>query len=219
MFYRVILLLLVLFCFNNLSAQKLIEAYEKGGTIVAKMEGGKIKNVAKGNDVNLIGYSISKNLLVYKKLEQSSKTDEIEDSHDQYSLRCFNFTTNAEKLLFTTCLDMDGGTKPSYAGSEDYPFDYLCGFDTGILAKDGTLLYFQTDAWTVSPAIHCYDLTNSKLTFFYAGWLKKATRDGVEIVITGLDREKNGQSKGRYVQRRLYDFNGKLIKNLTGKEF
>lgn len=210
---------IVLLVFNSSSAQKLVQAYEKGGAVMAKLQDGKIRNIANGKDVHLIGYSTSKNLVIYEKLEQRSKAAKGDEGHDQYSIRCFYIATNTEKLLFTTCLDFEGGTKPLYAGSKNYPFDYLCGFDTGMIAKDGELLYFQTDGWTVSPAVHCYNLIDNKLTFFRDGWLTKATKEGVEIQVTGIEYDKKGESKGRYVQKQLYDFKGKLIKNLSEKEF
>lgn len=90
----------------------------------------------------------------------------------------------------------------------------MCGFESPILTKDEESLFFQTDGWAVSPAIHYYNFKTHKLIFFYAGWLQKVTSEGVEVLITGIEN-----NQGRYTQSCLFDMNGKLIKKLSEKEF
>ena len=175
-----------------------------------------------GNNT-VINFDKDLNQILYKKLENKSKTkgQEGEESFDQYSIRLYNINSNNETILFTTCLDGNGGTMPDYANSNKYPFSYLCGIEKIIFSKDVMKIFIQTSGWAVCPAIHYYDIKLKKLVFFSSGWLLKTQKDGVVIDITGLDMvKKNGEmvSSGRYTQTCLYDFNGHLIKKLSKKK-
>ena len=82
-------------------------------------------------------------------------------------------------------------------------------------------MFFQTNAWTVCPAVHIFNLETNKIIFFKAGWLNKITVEGIEIGVTGIDYENKGgsfESKGRYTQICLFNFNGDLIREITPKE-
>ena len=181
----------------------------------------QIKKYVGNNTV--INFDKDLNQILYKKLENKSKTkgQEREESFDQYSICLYNINSNNETILFTTCLDGNGGTKPDYANSDKYPFSSLCGIEKIMFSKDAMRIYIQTSGWTVCPAIHYYDIKLKKLVFFNSGWLIKIQTDGIVIDITGLDMvKKNGEmvSSGRYTQTCLYDFNGRLIKKLSKKK-
>ncbi|MDI5897404.1 hypothetical protein [Flavobacterium yafengii] len=222
---KVIVNIIATILFANLcSAQTLVNAFEKEGKIFIQYDNGSSKEIVSTEDNSVVTFSTSKNFVVYQKVDKKSKTQgmEEEESYDQLSIRLFNLTSNEETILFTTCLDGIGGTKPDYANSSIYPNNNLCDLKSPILTKNGERLFFQTDGWAVCPAIHYYNFKTSKLVFFKAGWLQKVTEEGVEVQITSIESKNNqGQieSQGRYTQYCLFDVNGNLIKELSAKEF
>ncbi len=222
---KVIVSIVVSILFVNLSnAQTLVSAFAKDGKIFVQFDNGSSKEIVSTGENFLVAFSRAKNFIVYKRVNKKSKKQgkEGEESFDQFFFRSFNLTTNKDTVLFTTCLDGVGGTKPDYANSSVYPKNNLCGLESPILSIDGEKLFFQTEGWAVCPAIHYYNFKTNKLVFFKAGWLQKVTAKGVEIQITGIEFKNNkGQmeSKGRYTQYCLFDFNGNLIKELSKKEF
>jgi hypothetical protein len=222
---KIITIILATFLLTNFSiAQNLVNAFTKQGKVFVQNDNGNAKQIVSEGENTVVGFSKSKNIVLFERLEQKSKTEgqEGEESYDQVSIRCFNLTSNKETTLFTTCLDGNGGTKPDYASSSIYPNDYLCGFESYFLSNDGERLFFQTNGWATCPAIHYYNLNTNKLVFFKAGWLQKVQTDGVVVQITGIETKNNQgkiESKGRYVQTCLFDMNGNLLKELTAKEF
>ncbi len=206
------------------NAQRLVNAYSKAGKVYAQFDNGNTKLISATGENSVVAFSRNKNFVIFQRVEQKSKTGEQEgeESYDQCSIRLFNLTTNQESTMFTTCLDGNGGTKPDYANSSIYPNANLCGFESPSLTDDGERLYFETAGWTTCHAIHYYNIKEKKLVFCMAGWLKKVQKDGVVVEITDIEFENkhgNLESKGRYVQTCLFDFNGNLIRELTGKEF
>lgn len=204
--------------------QKIVNAYTQDGKVTVQFDNGNTKEIVTSGSNEVVAFSKTKNFIVYKSLVQNSKTTGTEDveSLDQYSFNIFYLSTNKSTILFTTCLDGIGGTKPSYANSSIYPNINFCNIEYVFLTNDGSKLFFQSDGWTTCPAIHYYNLKENKLVFYKAGWLQKIESNGVEVQITGVETSNNqGQieSKGRYVQTCLFDFNGILIKELTKKEF
>lgn len=216
---KIILGIITTLLFMHLGkAQTLINVYAKQGKIFVKYSNGKSKEIVSKGTNSELAFSPSKNFIIYQRIEKKSKTKEEEGqaSYDQLSIRLFNLSSNKDTVLFTTCLDGLGGTKPDYANSTIYPSNNLCGMESPMLSKNGDRLYFQTAGWAAYPAIHYYNFNTNKLVFFKAGWLQKVTVAGVEIEITGIDSENN---KGRFTQSCLFDVNGKLIKELSEKEF
>ncbi len=204
--------------------QNLVNAFTQNGKIIIQNDKGATREIVSTGNNSVLAYSRIKNIVIYSTLKHESNTrgEEGVDSHDQYSIQSYNIITNKNTTLFTTCLDGIGGTMPDYANSSIYPNDNLCGMEMAMLSSDGERLYFQTSGWTSCPAIHYFNLKDSKLVFFKAGWLQNVTKDGVEIQITGIETKNNQgriESKGRYTQYCLFDLNGNLIKELSPKEF
>jgi hypothetical protein len=206
------------------SSQKIVNAYSKDGKIFVQLDNGSAKQIVSEANCSILGFSVNKNIVIYQKVERKSAVKPGDEmlGFDQVSIRCYNLTSDKSITLFTTCLDGVGGTKPEYAGTSIFPNTNLCDFQMAMLNPEGDRLYFQTEGWRTSPAIHYYNLTENKLVFFKAGWLQKVNLSGVEVQITGIEFKNNqGQteSKGRFTQYCLYDKNGILIKELSQKEF
>lgn len=222
---KVIVSIVATILFVNLcNSQTLVNAFAKNGKIFVQYDNGSSKEIVSTGDNSVVAFSRTKNFVVYQRVDKKSKTEGIEgeESYDQLSFHFFNLTLSKNTVLFTTCLDGTGGTKPDYANSSIYPNNNLCGIESPTLTKNGERLFFQTVGWAVCPAIHYYNFKTHKLVFYKAGWLQKVTAEGVEVQITGIDYKNNqGQieSNGRFTQYCLFDLNGNLIKELSEKEF
>lgn len=218
--YTIAILLLV----NISNGQNLVNAYTKNGKIQAQFDNGKIKEVVSMGQNEVIAFSRKNKFIIFERVEQKSNNtaQEGKESYDKLSVRCFNLITNKETILFTTCLDGVGGTKLPYGNSSIFPNENICGFEMPLLSNDEEKLFFQTNGWVTSPAIHYYNLKENNLVFYKAGWLQKIHADGVVVQITSLDINNNQgktESNGRYVQTCLFDFNGNMIKELSKKEY
>lgn len=149
-----------------------------------------------------------------------NKEDGKEDASDMYSIYLFNMLNNKTIEVFKSCFDGNDGTKPSYANSDSYPFNAICNPDNFMLSPDEEVIYFNSKAWSVSYAIHYFNIKDLKLKFFHSGSLVKVDNTGVIIEITDVETVKeNGElvSKGRYWQNCLYSFDGKFIKYIGEK--
>jgi hypothetical protein len=209
---------------NLLFAQPFKKAIEKNGKILISLNTGKSIEIRSKGPMQLLDYSTKHHLIIFSRKEELSKTKDLEgvSSVDQISVYSYNSITKTEKKLFTGCLDGEGGTIPSYADSSTFPFKFLCNIDRVMLSEDGSMLYFQTDAWRVCPAVHAYNLNDNTLSFFHAGWLEKVSMAGIQITVTGIDMvEVNGvqESNGRFTQLCLFNRHGVLLKPLQEKEF
>lgn len=205
-------------------AQNITNAFSKDGKIIVQYSNGNSKQVVSEGVDTILGFSGTKNFVLFQRLVQKSKNagKEGELVSDQFSICRFDLNSGKETILFTTCLDGIGGTVPGYANSNVYPNINLCGIESPALTADGEKLFFQTYGWSTCPAIHFYDLKQNTLLFYRAGWLEKVSPEGIQVMITGLElNEKNGvvESNGRYYQTCLFDMNGSLIKELSPKEY
>src|SRR5262249_44093781 len=54
--------------------------------------------------------------------------------------------------------------------------DVIAGFDNLHFSSDGKLVYFNTQAWATSPAVHVVDTTNRRKRYVIDGVLKKVER-------------------------------------------
>jgi hypothetical protein len=220
-----LLFTLTIFIFNSALAQKPINAYSKNEKIYVQYDNGQVKEIVSDKGNEFITFSRKNNLVFYQKVIKKSKLFGKEeggsDAADQVSIYLFDINLNIPKLLFTTCFDGNGGTKPSYAESSLYPFKSICSPTTFLLTPDENRLFFESKAWSVCPSVHYYNIKDNKLVFFKAGWLQKIDDKGVYMQITGIDFVKNKgntESNGRFWQNCLFDFNGNLIKNIGAKE-
>lgn len=205
-------------------SQVLANAYSKNGKIHVLFENGDSREIVSSGDNMVVTFSRSKNFVVYTRLENKSAGRGLEgvEPNDQLSFWLYDIRTGANKLLFTTCLDGEGGTTPDYGNSSIFPMPNLCGINSVMLSPDESRLFFQTEGWATSPAVHYYNLKTHKLVFFKAGWLQKITSEGIEVQIVGADFKSNqGHTIGgkRFFQYCLFDSNGILIKELSPKEY
>jgi dipeptidyl aminopeptidase/acylaminoacyl peptidase len=217
-------ILSLLLCLSTADAQAIVNVFQQDKSIKIQYDNGNTKEIVLVGDASLVGYSRTRNLIIYESPVQKSKTahEEGSISHDQVAVRCYNPGSGQDSLLFTTCHDGSGGTRPAYANSSIYPFETICGFYSPTISPDGERLYFESSAWTVSNAVHYYNLKTRQLVFFKAGWLQKVTTAGVEVQITSIEirnNQGNVESRGRYTQYCLFDVNGNLIRELSEKEF
>lgn len=221
---NILLILTMLIYIPFAEAQSIINVFQQEKSIKIQYDNGNTKEVVLVGNASLLGYSRSQNLIMYEHTIQKSKTAQQEGSmsYDQVTVHAYNPVSGKDSILFTTCLDGSGGTRPAYANSNIYPFETLCGFYSPILSPDGERLYFESSAWTVCPAVHYYNLKTRQLVFFKAGWLQNVSLAGVEVQITAVEWKNNqGQveSRGRYTQYCLFDASGNLIRALSEKEF
>ena len=219
-----ILLILLLLSTQFGFAQAFKKATEKNGKIFLTLKNGKQVEIKSKEPLFLLDYSTKHHLVIYSKTEQVSKNKDLEgvDISDQISVYSYHTLTKKESKLFTSCVDGEGGTIPSYAGSTEFPFSHLCNIEKVTLSEDGSMLYFQTNAWKVCPAVHVYDLKEKTLKFFHAGWLEKVSMAGIQITITGTETKAvNGKTEnmGRYTQLCLFNKHGVLLKPLQEKEY
>jgi hypothetical protein len=221
---NILLILTMLIYIPFAEAQSIINVFQQEKSIKIQYDNGNTKEVVLVGNASLLGYSRSQNLIMYEHTIQKSKTAQQEGSmsHDQVAVHAYNPVNGKDSILFTTCHDGAGGTRPAYANSNIYPFETICGFNSPAISPDGERLYFESSAWTVCPAVHYYNLKTRQLVFFKAGWLQNVSQAGIEVQITAVEWKNNqGQveSRGRYTQYCLFDASGNLIRTLSEKEF
>ena len=223
--YKIIFLILLIIISNSTNAQEPINAYSKDEKIYIEYDNGQVKEVVSDKGNEIIIFTRKSNFILYQKLLKKSNPPVNDDgsfeSSDQLAIYLFDIKSDSSKLLFTTCHDGTGGTKPSYSESTIYPFSTICNPSSFMFSPDESKIFFESPAWQVCPSIHYYNLKENKLVFFKAGLLKKIDTKGVQVQVTGVDYvivKGERQSRGRYWQDRLFDFNGKLIKNIGEKE-
>jgi hypothetical protein len=126
----------------------------------------------------------------------------------------FDIATATETVLVRACTENPRMSTPiSYAYSYNYPFSSLGNIEKIFLSPNNQRIYFQAAAWTVSAAIHYYDMSTMKVHFFYSGNISQIFSNGMlDIEITGID------GNGRYWQHFLFDTNGKKIMPTLGEK-
>jgi hypothetical protein len=217
------LIVVTFFCVTTI-AQKPERIVQRNDTYFILYDNKVEKEILQGKGNSVIYYSKKNQYVLYKKLIKKSvlmnKEDGKEDASDMYSIYLFNMLNNKTIEVFKSCFDGNDGTKPSYANSDSYPFNAICNPDNFMLSPDEEVIYFNSKAWSVSYAIHYFNIKDLKLKFFHSGSLVKVDNTGVIIEITDVETVKeNGElvSKGRYWQNCLYSFDGKFIKYIGEK--
>lgn len=151
--------------------------------------------------------------IIYQKIITKSEpipTGDVDYLHtpDQHAVYWQSTDNKPDKMLFITCLDSEGGTPIDYAMSEKFPFPALCQLEAAMLDKQNRRLYFQTAAWTVSPAVHYYNFADEKIYFFKDGWLESISSAGVEISRAILT-----EHNGRQIFTNFFDKDGNKIED------
>ncbi|MEI8087129.1 MAG: hypothetical protein WCG93_13045 [Paludibacter sp.] len=125
-----------------------------------------------------------------------------------------DIATTTETVLVRACTDNPRVSTPiSYANSFNYPFSCLGSIEKIFLSPNNQRIYFQAEAWTVSAAIHYYDMATTKIHFFSSGSISCVFSNGMlDIEITG------NEGNGRYWQHFLFDTNGKKITPALGEK-
>lgn len=216
-------IIFILFCIKS-NAQKPERIVQRSDTYFIQYDNNVEKEIIQGKGNGVIYYSKKNQYVLYKKLIKKSvlitNENSREDAADMYAYYFFSILNNKTVQIFTSCFDGAEGSKLSYSNSEIYPFNSICNPDNFMLSPDENIIYFNSKAWSVSNAIHYFNINDFKLKFFHSGSLIKVDNNGVTIEITDVETVKeNGElvSKGRYWQNCLYDFNGKFIKNVGEK--
>lgn len=119
----------------------------------------------------------------------------------------FDFAIATETVLVKACTDNPRLSTPiAYADTHNYPFSCLGSIENIFISPNNQRIYFQAEAWTVSAAIHYYDMVTTKIHFFSNGSISRIFSNGMlDIEITG------NEGNGRYWQHFLFDTNGKKI--------
>lgn len=127
----------------------------------------------------------------------------------------FNLSENKLYKLVETSNDcLTGGSKITYKNTKNYPFPVLCSVEKLIFDSTSKKIYFSTEAWAVSHAIHLCDIKTGKISFVCAGSIIRASSNGNIIAnITGVDEN------GRWTQDVEFSSAGKLLKRLTQKQY
>lgn len=206
----------LLLCVMQSSAQYIKGVFSFNGNIFLEYNHAQTSQITdQGEDQQPI---LSKDTTIVYFLRTTKDTTDAEDYPliIESKIIEYNLEELTEFELVKGCqADGLGSSTFSYADTEKYPFSGLCNISKIALSPDEQRIYFETDAWVVSPAVHYYDLATKQIYFFHDGWLGNIHEDGkVEIVITRIYKE-----MGRYTQLWLCNENGKEIKALGKKEF
>jgi len=209
-------LLLISLCLINFSIKSQIvkSTYVKNGNIFIQYDNGNYNQITYQSFDTLPSLSKNNNFVIYLRTIRDSSMSE--EGNKETKIMRYNIANSTESVLVQGCKrDGSGSSGFSYANSNDYPFSDLCNIYNLQLSYDGQRIYFQTEAWVVSSAIHYYDIPSDKQFFFHAGDLKKVLPDGnLLISITGIE-----QGKGRYWQDWVYDKIGRPIRSNGKKEY
>lgn len=91
------------------------------------------------------------------------------------------------------------------------PKNNLTGFSNLILSPDAKKLYFQTEAWATSSAIHVIDLTNKKVSYVTNGTLYCVVLSGEYQGYLVVEQHRHYVQGGSYDALWLYNQLGKEI--------
>lgn len=210
----ILLVILSLTTCVNIKAQEVTKTFIKKGNIYVQFDNADSRQITnKGLDVQAI-LSKNKQFVIGLRIKEDKKDQE--QILNETAIILFDLVTNKEKVIVQGCkFDGSGSSLFSYAESDEFPFPGLCNITNVRISPDGQRVYFETDAWAVSSAIHYCNLSNGKIAFFHSGTLKEVLEDGnLNISITGIE-----ENVGRYWQDWLFDKNGTKIKAIGEKSF
>lgn len=192
-----------------IKAQKITASYIYRGNIYLRYDNkDSIQLTNKGLDTEVL-LSKKKDFIVFLRVIEDSIDTEY--GIDKTSIIRYDLPTSTEKSLVEGVeIDGSGGTKISYSETPQYPFLGLHTIFGLKISTDEKRIYFQTQAWTVEDALHCYEINTGKVLFIGAGDLNYIFDNG-NLSIT-MSRIKKNQ--GRHWYEWLCDKNGRKIKLL-----
>ena len=214
---RTLLLITLCLVASLVKSQEITKTFIKSGNIFVQYDNADSRQITiKGIDSQALLSSDKKFVIFLRTIKNTKEPEEGEEVIEDTKIIKYDFATSTEKLLVEGCKsDGSGSSAISYADSDEYPFTGLCNISNIQLSPDGQRVYFETDAWTVSHAIHFCFIPNGKIAFYSSGSLNEILPNGnLSINITGIE-----QNKGRYTQDWLYDKNGNPVEALGDKLF
>ncbi len=198
-------------------SQEVTKTFIKSGNIFLQYDNADTHQITfKGLDSHSMLSSDKKYLIFIRTIRNQEEPEEGVEYIEESKIVQFTIATSSEKVLVQGCKsDGSGSSVISYAESDQYPFSGLCNITNVMLSPDGQRVYFETDAWTTSHAIHYCFVPTGKIALFGSGSLNEILPNGdINVGITAIE-----PNKGRYTQNWLFDKNGNEIKAIGVKEF
>lgn len=198
-------------------SQEVTKTYVKNGNIYAQYDNADSHQITfKGTDSQSMLSNDKKYIIFIRTIKNPKQPEEGVEYIEESKIVQFTFATSSEKILVQGCKsDGSGSSTISYTNSDEYPFSGLCNITNVQMSPDGQRVYFETDAWTTSHAIHYCIVPTGKIALFGSGMMNEILPNGdLNVSITGIET-----NKGRYTQNWLFDKNGKEIKEIGEKEF
>jgi hypothetical protein len=186
-------------------SQHISGVFQSHGNVYLQFGKSSFSSITKGKMDTLPKLSNNKKYVLFLRVLPKNHTSQI--------IR-YDIATSTESVMVQANTDYPEVCTPiSYANSDDYPFPCLGSISNIELSPDDKRIYFETDAWAVSAAIHYYSFTTKKIQFFHSGSINRIFSNGmVDVQTTGND------GNGRYWQSYLFDINGKKIRPALGKK-
>jgi hypothetical protein len=211
--------LLVSFCLvtSFIRSQEVTKTFIKKGNIYILYDNADSRQITfKGTDSQSMLSNDKKYVIFIRTIKNPKEPEEGVDYIEESKILQYTFATSSEKVLVQGCKSDGSGSSPiSYADSDEYPFSGLCNVTNVQLSPDGQRVYFETDAWATSHAIHFCFVPTGKIALFGSGRLNEILPTGeLNVNITGIE-----PNKGRYTQNWLFDKSGNEIKAVGDKEF
>jgi len=187
-------------------SQHISGVFQSHGNVYLQFGKSSFTPITKGKMDTLPKLSNNKKYVIFLRVLPKNHTSQI--------IR-YDIATSTESVLVQANTDHPEVCTPiSYANSDDYPFPCLGSISNIELSPDNKRIYFETDAWAVSAAIHYYDITTSKIYFFHSGSITRIFSNGMlDVQITVND------GHGRYWQNWLFNSKGKKVRSFENKEY
>jgi hypothetical protein len=217
MISRTFLLVSLCLITSLVRSQEVTKTFIKQGNIYIQYDNADSRQITyKGMDSQTMLSNDKKYVIFIRTIKNPNEPEEGVEYIEESKIVQYTFATSTEKILVQGCKNNGTGSSAiSYADSDQFPFSGLCNITNVQLSHDGQRVYFETDAWTTSHAIHYCVVPTGKIALFGSGRINEIFPNGeLNVNITGIEVD-----KGRYTQNWLFDKNGNEIKAIGEKEF